>query len=202
MGGNLGATNSKYAQYREAQIENGKVFQDFVQDAFLNILKIPICTYGSKLYQHNFGESATGVEIKYDMKFRETGNLYIEFAEKAFPRPGPYAPSGIMRDDNTWLYVIGDYDTLFIFSKRHLKVWFEKKMFRHVENGTKTSLAMLLPVGDCEKRWAVEVLYPNATKKVGKGLIDLAKEGKRLYQTMVEKPNRDDQPTLPWGDVP
>ena len=54
-------------------------------------------------------------EIKRDGKFRETGNLYIETAEKSHPDKYEFIPSGIMRQDNSWLFVIGDEKTIYIF---------------------------------------------------------------------------------------
>ena len=50
-----------------------------------------------------------------------TGNIYIETAEKAIPREGPYVQSGIYRDDESWLYGIGDYSKFYIFGKKCLK---------------------------------------------------------------------------------
>jgi len=97
-----------YDQYRQAQIADGELYQDFIVDVLFEHLGLAVVQYTSKAYQYAVGESRTGVEIKHDKRYADTGNLYIETAEKAMPRPGPYVPSGIWRTDNAWLYVIGD----------------------------------------------------------------------------------------------
>ena len=61
--------------------------------------------------------------MKYDSRFRETGNLYIEVAEKSDAVLPNYTASGIMRDDNSWLYLIGDYEEAFIFAKNLLRAF-------------------------------------------------------------------------------
>lgn len=121
---------NEYTTYREGCTDDADEFQDFVVDTILAHLKIPICVYSSKKYQYNKGESANGVEIKFDRKLAETGNLYIETAEKAQPRSGDYAPSGIFRSDNTWLWIQGNREVLFIVPKKILLLLYEKKTRR------------------------------------------------------------------------
>src|ERR1022692_1926948 len=111
-----------YADYRSKQLEDAQVFQDFVIDASWQMMGLAVIPYSSRLYQQTVGESKTRCEIKHDKNYARTGNLYVETAEKAVPRPGPYAPSGIYRDDNSWLWIIGDYDLLFYVQKTVLKL--------------------------------------------------------------------------------
>ena len=49
------------------------------------------------------------------------GRLYIETAENAQPRSGDYASAGIYRDDNSWMYGIGNYEVFYIFDKKGLQ---------------------------------------------------------------------------------
>lgn len=128
-------------QYYKNCLEEGLAFQDYVTEKLYN-LGIPLVTYSSRNYQLGVGENKAGIEIKFDRKFRETGNFYIETAEKADPKNKNYVPSGIYRNDNTWLYLIGDYQTIYVFSKEQLKKCSDK--FRKVE--TPTSKGFLLPV--------------------------------------------------------
>ena len=121
-------------------LEAGLAFQDYVTEKLYN-LGIPLVTYSSRNYQLG-GENKAGIEIKFDRKFRETGNFYIETAEKADPKNKNYVPSGIYRNDNTWLYIIGDYQNIYVFSKEQLKK--VKDKFKQVE--TPTSRGFLLPV--------------------------------------------------------
>lgn len=112
----------------KSKLEVALEYQDFIAD---QLRKMDPCiilgAYSSRKWQMNHGESASGIEIKYDRKMRETGNLYIEVAEKSCPEMPEYTPSGIMRDDNTWLYLIGDYEEAFLFSKSQLKILYADK---------------------------------------------------------------------------
>lgn len=177
------ATN--YETYRKTQIESGQAYQDFVVDCCYRILNMPISCYSSKLYQQNVGESINGVEIKNDRKFKESGNLYVEIAEKARPRAGDYAQSGINRGDNTWLYLIGDFDTIYVFAKSMLVGMSKSPKYRHVENGTKTSVGFLLPVTDAVK-YAAVVMTPNASEKIAKCQHDMHRLGFESFRTMIE----------------
>ena len=86
-----------------------------------------------------------------DKKIEETENLYIEIAEKSKPEIEKYSMSGIYRNDNTWLYVQGNREIFFIFSKRLLKQLFEAGKYKEIEIGMKTSKGFLMPRNDAEK---------------------------------------------------
>lgn len=159
------ATN--YQQYRDAQIKSGALFQDFVTEVCASHVNLIIQIYSSKEFQWNIGESRQGVEIKFDDKFATTGNLWIEIAEKARPREGDYATSGIYRTDNTWLYLIGNYDTIFIFPKNILQMLHLAERYKVMENNLKTSKGFLLPRADAE-RYSCLILKPQATEKVAR----------------------------------
>jgi hypothetical protein len=188
--------NREYERYRKNKIESGQLYQDFVVDCCWSLLGLAVVQYTSKLYQHQVGESKTGLEIKNDEQFRTTGNLYIELSEKARPRPGTYAASGINRGDNTWLYAIGDYDTIFIFPKTLLLMLRTTGRYREVENKTKTSNGMLLPVGDATK-YAAQILHPNATEKIGKAITDLQSLGRELHEA-AKKPINGQLDLFDW----
>jgi len=145
-GGTPSATN--YKDYYKDQLNEALEFQDFIADTLYQH-GIVIMNYGSKKYQIGKGENKIGCEIKYDKKFRETGNLYIELKEKSNPYNINYIDSGINRKDNTWLYIIGDYKTIFIFGKRML--YFLSQKYTAIENKTKTSIGFLLPITAAEK---------------------------------------------------
>lgn len=106
-------------------LQLGLEYQDFVFDQLRRRDDMPIFlgAYASRKYQNDKGESPSGLEIKYDRRFHETGNLYIEIAEKSDATLHEYTASGIMRDDNSWLYLIGDYDEAFIFPKNLLRAF-------------------------------------------------------------------------------
>lgn len=188
---------SEYQRYYKAQLESALQFQDFVVECCFHILRMPISLYGSKLYQQQVGESLTGVEIKYDKNYCNTGNLYIETAEKALPRDGDFAPSGIYRSDNSWLYIIGDYDTLFVFSKKILIALHRSNKYKQVEIKIKTSQGMLLPELDAKKYSSV-IMKPNAKSKIEKSIVAIDDLACSMFASMLTK--HSTQLMLDFGD--
>lgn len=129
------AIEQDYNTYYHRQLEKALEYQDFVADKLYEI-GIPLNCYSSKKYQYGKGESRTGIKIKFDDQRKRTGNLYIEYAEKSNPNNKIYIPSGIERKDNTWLYVIGDYDIIYILAKNWLQQIKNLKDTRHVTTPT------------------------------------------------------------------
>lgn len=144
---------TSYKVYRSEKMEEAKEYQDFVCSWVARNYGLVLSIFSSKKYQQKIGESLQGIEIKYDKKFSETGNVYIEIGEKAYPREGEYYPSGIYANDNSWLYFIGNYDIMYIFSKKQLKTVYEKLLYTRMipDNETKTSTGFLLNTDKCEK---------------------------------------------------
>jgi len=132
--------------YYSSKLQEGLEFQDTVTKE-LYLRGIVVIGYSSQKYQNGEGENLLGAEIKRDGKFRETGNLYIEVDEKSHPDKKNYTPSGIHRKDNSWLFVIGDEKTIYIFSTKYLRM-LESRYF-HVEKPT--SHGFLMPLDEAEK---------------------------------------------------
>lgn len=132
--------------YYQKKLQQGLEFQDVVTQALYQ-RGIVVVGYASRAFQNKCGENMLGAEIKNDERFRQTGNLYIEIAEKSHPDKPNYAPSGIMRTDNSWLYVIGDIKTVWIFSKKHLVMLKD----RYTIIQTPTSIAHLMPMAAADK---------------------------------------------------
>lgn len=138
-------------EYYKEKLEAGLEYQDFIADELRKADPcIILCAYSSRKYQNEKGESASGIEIKHDMRLKDTGNLYIEVAEKSNPNLQNYTPSGIYRKDNTFLYLIGDKEQAFMFSKAQLKLVYEDKNAWKsrgiVERKTPTSIGFTFPV--------------------------------------------------------
>jgi len=158
------ATNDGFAEYRKQKMKEGLEFQDFAIKLCFNTIGLVIVQYVSPKCQMEHGESRNGVEIKYDSRIQETGNVFIEIGEKAGPRGGSHAPSGIYRNDNTWLYLVGNYDIVFIFALTTLKLLHKRSIngntcYREVPSGTETSWGFLLPVDEA-KKFAAYVFDP------------------------------------------
>uniref|UniRef100_A0A6H1ZZK5 Uncharacterized protein n=1 Tax=viral metagenome TaxID=1070528 RepID=A0A6H1ZZK5_9ZZZZ len=180
-----------YEEYYRTQMEDGALFQDFVVDVAWQA-GLVIAQYASKTYQFSVGESRSGVEIKHDKQRKSTGNLYVEYAEKRRPRPGPYAPAGIMRNDH-WLFAVGDYDVVYFFANNLLRGLFAASKadgspkYRRVQS--RTSQGFLLPEDDGAK-YAALVLRPDAAGKVEQRITDLEGLARSLHVVMLENPKQ------------
>ena len=115
---------------------DGMEFQDFVVDILAED-GIVLQNYVSKKWQFEKGENRQGFEIKLDNRCTETGRLSIEIAEKSRSSNSEWVNSGIYRDDNSWLYVQGNYRVLFAFAKNWLVRFHQaKKPAEHESGGT------------------------------------------------------------------
>lgn len=104
----------------EERLEKGREYQDFLSQVLLQY-GIVLTNFSSASYQDK-GENVQGWEIKLDTNFQKTGNLYFE-THGTWNEYGPnpnWVERGILKNDNTWLYFIGDFDKLFIISKKQL----------------------------------------------------------------------------------
>lgn len=131
-------------------LEIGLEYQDIVTERFYNDLKMPIVTYNSRERQYSKGENMAGVEIKFDSKSLTSKNVYIEYEEKSKAEYKNYKPSGVYRNDNSWLFVIGNRTTTYILSKCHLRercdvILKDKNHLGYFLVKTPTSKAILFP---------------------------------------------------------
>jgi len=138
------------------QYERGMRYQDFIAEQLMS-RGIALNCYSSKKYQLERGESLSGIEVKYDSRMAQTGNVYVETAEKSRPDLPEYTPSGVCRDDGSWLWLIGDYTEALLMGKRQLRMVLEGKGPEYMaRNGiarreTPTSIGYTLPVAYCDK---------------------------------------------------
>lgn len=130
-----------YKKYYEEKLKTGAEYEKHIAKVLNEKLGITLDFFVGKEEQLK-GETKQGIEIKHDERMKETGNLYIEYSEKSHPNLPGYYPSGISRDDNTWLYIIGDYNNVYLFGKNQLKLLADE--FKHVQ--TPTSEGFLIPV--------------------------------------------------------
>lgn len=100
-------------------LEEGWEYQDFIMK---ELMKVGICLFPfqSKKYQIECGESLSGIEVKYDKKMSETGNIFIETASATPYYTNQLCPSGIF-GTNCFLYIIGDKTCAYMFSTAQLK---------------------------------------------------------------------------------
>jgi hypothetical protein len=111
---------------RPTLFKEGVEFQDFVCVELAKRSGVIVQNLGSKRYQLAIGENIQGFEIKLDTLFLKTNRLSIEVAEKSKAENAEWVPSGIYRNDNTWLYIQGNYEQFFVFQKNLLQKWRRK----------------------------------------------------------------------------
>jgi hypothetical protein len=122
------------------RLHSAQVFEDWCAELLYRD-GLPIGLRTSMEWQQK-GESRAGVEIKHDLRFRQTGNLFIETEETSRPEV-PMHPAGIYADDNAFLYLIGDYGRLWMFGRRLLQRAHRCGEYREVT--TPTAKGFLLP---------------------------------------------------------
>jgi hypothetical protein len=138
--------------------QDGVEFQDFVccvlaQDGII------LQNLSSKKYQFDLGENLQGFEIKLDRRCTETKRLSIEIAEKTKANNATWVASGIFRNDNSWLYIQGNENVIFIFQKTLLKKFFEQRAPK-VEEALGTVRKFYLPIEKAEEM-AAKTLWLN-----------------------------------------
>lgn len=161
-------TQYKGNNKHQNSLEVGLQFQDFVMVKLIELMGFSISYYQSKKYQYQYGESLQGIEIKYDArctgdcthyKNNATGNVAIECFEKIHKSNKDWTPSGILRNDNSWLYVVGNYHQLWIFSKKRLKNLYDANRYE-CRQTLDTMKTMLMPISHaddhCEKKLVFE----------------------------------------------
>ena len=100
---------------RSDTVDAGHAFEDYACDRIAES-GITLRTYKSAAMQLGVGESRAGFEFKLDAGHRRYGHLSIEVAERR-RASGLWVPSGIFRDDNTWLYIQGDTSLFWVLFK-------------------------------------------------------------------------------------
>lgn len=140
--------NGEYDNYYNKELKDALEYQDFVAEELWKI-GLPLFNFSSKKYQIKHGENKLGVEIKLDKIYASTENLWIEMKEKSHPNNPVYVNAGIFRNDNSWIYLIGNYETIYIFTKKQLRDI--STQYKAQENKTKTSIGFLLPKVEAEK---------------------------------------------------
>ena len=139
-------TNSRYKDAKTDTVKDGNLFEDKMSLA-LKRRGIFIQVFKTKEYQFRFGESLEGVEIKYDRCSLSRKQLSIEVAEKK-DLDSVWVDSGILKKDNTWLYVQGNNDWAFIFMKKILlHIYYKRKP--EIQTPAPTIKTFFLDFDDC-----------------------------------------------------
>lgn len=151
----MGGTHTEMTPEYARNLERGLNYQHWVQKMYPEIYKGRTITYYEGKENQLRGESLEGIEVKLDDKiyeYCETGRLYIEMEEKSRVENDKYVESGIYRNDNTKIWLIGDYTIWFLFSKQKL-IWLARLdppfLFRPKPTGT--SIGFCIPIKNAKE---------------------------------------------------
>jgi hypothetical protein len=108
---------------KEQKFKKGISFESYIADWFQKEKGISLSTYHAHNEQRK-GENRQGVEIKNDQLFKDTGNLFISVKRQYGSLMINW---GVFKEDNTWLYVIGDKSKHWIFLRKNLQRYFVVK---------------------------------------------------------------------------
>tara|TARA_Y100000310_G_C20689183_1_gene821078 strand:- start:3485 stop:3973 length:489 start_codon:yes stop_codon:yes gene_type:complete len=122
--GQSGIEDNEY--YDNKRIE-GEMYEGFVYTKLEDLLGVKIKSCDTQREQFDIGENYFGLEIKHDDASERTGNLFVEYQEKSKSTNNNWVHSGILRNDNSWLYLIGNTKALYIFSIKDLRIAYEAK---------------------------------------------------------------------------
>lgn len=133
--------------------ERGKEYQDWLMRAVLPYGLIIQC-YSSRQYQYEHGESANGVEVKFDDNMATTGNVFLEHHEKRNAENPNWVESGFLRKDSDH-YLIGNKTEAFLFSTKILRWIYEvcpaeffSEPDKHIRAGTSRGALMKKAVAE------------------------------------------------------
>jgi|SRR3989344_2014014 len=156
----LWGDRDKTSYYKE-KLQLSFEFEEFLEDFFKQKYGLDLHPFITPEEQYYKGENEAGIEIKHDMVYKKTGNLYIEYAEKSKEDNSSWIDSGIKKEDNSTYFLIGDFDQFWIFKKqRLLEIFDEEKRLkkegktspRHIKFIVKlTSLGFIYPIRYAEK---------------------------------------------------
>lgn len=131
--------------YYKEQLQKSFDFENHIAIILKENYGLELEQYLTPQGQYELGENKLGIEIKHDMMYKKTGNLYIEYQEKSNANNVDWINSGILKKDNCKYFLIGDFDKFWIFNKNRLveifneennRVGNSKRGIRFVQNAT------------------------------------------------------------------
>lgn len=106
--------------YYKNKLQAAFDFENYIESLLKKRYNLDIDPYLTPQGQYNEGENHLGIEIKNDTLIKKYGNIYIEYAEKSRASNFDYVPSGILKQDKSIYFLIGDKDAFWIFKKNRL----------------------------------------------------------------------------------
>lgn len=108
---------------RSGVVEDGKKFERLLVELLRRFLKTDLEIFEDRHSQYTIGESPQGYEAKLDATSLHSGLQSCECFEKR-RRDGVWVASGILREDNTHTYCIGNWKWIHCVPKSRLVAYF------------------------------------------------------------------------------
>lgn len=154
----MSSSKDDYKKYYEKKLRDGQEYQDYVAVQLYKRGIVIQNILSRKLQLRK--ENLMGLEIKFDEKFGKTRRLYIEIAEKSHPDNPEYVPSGVFREDNNWLFGIGNYEEFFVFGKKQLRrLYNENPPWLYRPQPKSTSKAFCIPEKQAKEYAELHVVF-------------------------------------------
>ena len=121
-------SDRKKNEYFKEQLQKSQEFEDYLERLFKEKYDIDLEPFITQEGQYKKGENKRGIEIKNDLMYKKTGNLYFEYAEKSDGQNYIFIDSGILKNDSSLYFLIGDFEKFWVFrKKRLLEIYYEEK---------------------------------------------------------------------------
>ncbi|MDR6941386.1 hypothetical protein [Mucilaginibacter pocheonensis] len=142
--------------YFKEKLQVSLGFENYIEKLVKEQYGLDLGPYLTPEGQYDDGENELGIEIKNDTLIKKTGNIYLEYGEKSHGGNLNFIESGILKNDKSIYFLIGDTDAFYIFKKARLVTIYREEIAinrsgKRSERGIRfvriaTSLGMLFPV--------------------------------------------------------
>ena len=156
----LWSDRNKTAYYK-TKLQAAFEFENYIEKLLKDKYNLDLKPFLTPEGQYKKGENELGIEIKNDTLIKKYGNFYIEYAEKSKGSNTNFVKSGVLKDDNSIYFLIGDKSEFWIFKKSKLmEIYREEKKNLKDKKASKreikfkkiaTSLGYVYPVKNASK---------------------------------------------------
>lgn len=113
-------SDRKKTPYYKEKLQAAFEFENYIAELLQRDFSLDLQQFLTPEGQYDLGENELGIEIKNDTLIKKWGNVYVEYAEKSNSGNYVFIKSGILKDDNSIYFLIGDRDGFWIFKKERL----------------------------------------------------------------------------------
>ena len=152
--------------YYKTKLQAAFEFENYIQKLLKDKHNLDLQPFLTPEGQYKKGENELGIEIKNDTLIKKYGNFYIEYAEKSKGSNSSFVKSGILKNDNSIYFLIGDKSKFWILKKSKLiEIYKEEKQNLKDKKKSKRGIKF--------KKIATSLGYVYPVKNASKNMISL-----------------------------